>query len=54
VVGVNSRIGLVFKVNERNLVVEEGAAVGTVEGEDRAGGVQVASDATVDRRIAEP
>ena len=49
-VGVDSRVGLVFKVDERDLVVEEGAAVGTIEGEGRAGGVQVA----VDLRIPEP
>jgi len=54
VVGVNSRIGLVFKVNERDLVVEESTAIVTIEGEGRAGEVQVTSDATVDRRIAEP
>jgi len=39
VVGVDSRIGLVFKVYGRDLVVEEGAAVGTIEGIGRAGGV---------------
>ena len=52
-VGVDSRDGLVFKVDERDLVVEECAAVGTVEGEGRAGRVQVAGDATVDLRIPE-
>jgi len=39
VVGVDSRVGLIFKVDKRDLVVEEDAAVGTVEGEGRAGGV---------------
>jgi len=39
VVGVDSRVAMVFKVDERDLVVEEDAAVGTVEGEGRAGGV---------------
>jgi len=39
VVGVDGRVCLVFKVDERDLVVEEGAAVGTIEGIGRAGGV---------------
>jgi len=54
VVGVDSRVAMVFKVDERDLVVEEDAAVGTVEGEGRAGGVQVAGDSTVDLWIPEP
>ncbi len=53
-VGVDSRVGLVFKVDERDLVVEEGAAVGAVEGEGSAGGVKVAGDSTGDLWIPEP